>query len=36
MPSESGPAVADFVEDWRLPGVSRLYFVSGVLEARRG
>lgn len=24
MPPESGPAVADLVEDWRLPGVSRL------------
>ena len=24
MPPECGPAVADFVEDWRLTGVSRL------------
>lgn len=35
MPPESGPAVADFVEDWRLPGVSAAHFVWSVLQARR-
>ena len=31
---ESGPTLADFVAEWRLPGVSG-YFVWGVLAARR-